>query len=557
MKGNLASFLFVNFKKKPMLYILLFLIAVCVALSALLPSYGLKFLVDYLSNDSISHDNVIWYAMGFFGTYVLNGLLTFFEGWLLVRVGETMVKEVRKELMDKVNRLPFSYFSSNDAGYITSRITDDVDSLQTLFTDGVVSMGVDLIQIIATIVSIYVFSWIMGLVLTAIVPLAAWFMIHCQKKIEESQSRNRVAINGESSYLSECITNARTIKNLGKKSYAKERYGNLIIDSYNALKQSYLYESLYSPVIQLIRAVIIAVIVLLTVKDPSVMLISAGSLAAAINLVTDIFSPIESLGNEVSSLEEGIAAYKRIDLFLKERDDIERDDSITSDKVLGNDKRIVVSNLSFVYPDGVESVFDGGNLIINEGEKVALVGRTGAGKSTLFKLIMGLYEPSVGSVSIGGYEASLIPDSQKREIYGYVQQGFHPVKGTIRDQITLFDSSISQERVEEVMKSVNLDNYVKTEIKGGYDAVFQESQFSKGQLQLLSTARALVKNPPFILLDEISANLDSETEKMIMELFRKNFDGKTVISISHRLLDLGFFERTIKVEDRKIEELKN
>ena len=170
----------------------------------------------------------------------------------------------------------------------------------------------------------------------------------------------------------------------------------------------------------------------------------------------------------------------------------------------------------------------------------------------MFRLLLGILIPTDGHVYIGGKDSYLIPNKEKSRIFGYVEQGFSSIDGTIMDQITLKDTSLTLEKVKECMKKVYLDDYVENEIKDGYQAEFKENLFSRGQLQLLSLARALVHDPEILLFDEISANLDSETEKKILEALSSASADKTVISISHRLSDQLGFDKTIEVKDGKM-----
>ena len=171
---------------------------------------------------------------------------------------------------------------------------------------------------------------------------------------------------------------------------------------------------------------------------------------------------------------------------------------------------------------------------IKKGEQVTLSGRTGAGKSTIFKLLLGLYEPDKGSVSIAGQKATAIPDSEKRRIYGYVEQTFHMVPGTVKDQITLNDVSITDEDVIEAAKAAGIHDAI-TSLEKGYDTICTPDLFSQGQWQLLSIARAAVAKPQLLLLDEITANLDTETEKAVLNALNNVCKDRTVISISHRV----------------------
>ena len=244
---------------------------------------------------------------------------------------------------------------------------------------------------------------------------------------------------------------------------------------------------------------------------------SAGTAVAVINYISQIFTPVESLGMEIQTIQSAIAGVHRINEFF-EMDElsVKKDSCIIGNTAMEADSDVIVdfNNVTFAYDD--KNVLENLSFSVKEGEQVTLSGRTGAGKSTIFKLLLGLYEPGKGSVSIAGQKATAIPDCEKRKIYGYVEQTFHMVPGTVKDQITLYDS-------DAIM-----------ELEKGYDTICKPEDFSQGQWQLLSIARAAAAKPRLLLLDEITANLDADTEKNVLEALNRVSENRTVISISHR-----------------------
>ena len=261
---------------------------------------------------------------------------------------------------------------------------------------------------------------------------------------------------------------------------------------------------------------------------------SAGTAVAVINYISQIFTPVESLGMEIQTIQSAIAGVHRINEFF-EMDElsVKKDSCIIGNTAMEADSDVIgdFNKLTFAYDD--KNVLKNLSFSVKEGEQVTLSGRTGAGKSTIFKLLLGLYEPGKGSVSIAGQKATAIPDCEKRKIYGYVEQTFHMVPGTVKDQITLYDSEVTDEDVIEAAKTAGLHDAIM-ELEKGYDTICKPEDFSQGQWQLLSIARAAAAKPRLLLLDEITANLDADTEKNVLEALNRVSENRTVISISHR-----------------------
>ena len=257
---------------------------------------------------------------------------------------------------------------------------------------------------------------------------------------------------------------------------------------------------------------------------------SVGTSVAVINYISRLFTPIESLGMEIQTIQSAMAGVKRIDAFLaqperemlaEEGASMPRGDVVVSHVTFGYDERTVLRDLSFT---------------VKSGEQVTLVGRTGAGKSTVFKLLMGLYQPKAGTITIGGVDVSQITDRQRRGCIGCVEQHFARVPGTVLDQITLGDPRISREMAQNAARLAGLDVTIDA-LPAAYDTPCSDGLFSQGEWQLLCIARAAAADPAVLLLDEITANLDAETEARVLEALRRASVGRTVLSISHRVYE--------------------
>jgi len=378
-----------------------------------------------------------------------------------------------------------------------------------------------------------------------LLPLIYFVTRQFQRRMLKAQIENRRLVGDVNNLIAESIRNVRMIKSFSKEQYMESKYKNVLLDNYQTIEKVNFYDSIFPPVIQITRACIIGLIVVLSADDLNVFGLSLGMIAASIELFSNLFAPIENLGMELQNIQIAISGINRVDAFAIEDEDAPK----TAVEI--NAINLSFEEVCFSYEQGSE-ILQNIRLSVHGKEKVTFVGRTGVGKSTLFKLIMGLLEPTSGRITIGGIDVFSIPNHQKRNLYGYVDQTFHMIKGTIADQITLKDTSISRESVEKVLTFVGLNDFVER-LDNGYDTVvLSASMFSQGQKQLLGIARAIVTNPPILLLDEITANLDSVTEEKVVSVLRKIAEDRMVLSISHRLTSILACDTLILLENGHI-----
>ena len=293
----------------------------------------------------------------------------------------------------------------------------------------------------------------------------------------------------------------------------------------------------------LLNAAVVGIVMLLSASGKAEILtlfgMSVGTSVAVINYISRIFSPIESLGMEIQTIQSAMAGVKRIEAFLAQPERV-----IPPERAAAARGDIVLSHVTFGY--GEKTVLHDFSLTVKAGEQVTLIGRTGAGKSTVFKLLLGLYRPQAGTVSVGGVDVSQITDRERRACIGCVEQHFSRVPGTVLDQITLSDPGITEDMARHAAKLTGMDDTILS-LPDGYATVCTDGMFSQGEWQLLSIARAAAADPAVLLLDEITANLDAETEARVLEALRRASKGRTVLSISHRIYeDLG--GRTVELK---------
>lgn len=584
--------------------------SVCGAiLLSLVPPMILARIIDGLTTKRMAG---FGWIMAYFGLLALTGLMESAREGLLIIFGQKMTHTLRSGLMEKLVHLKADDLSRQEPGSVVSRFVGDVDTVENLFTSGIVSMFADVCRIVSILVVIWFKNRGLSMILLILLPFLLVFTRYVQKNMLISQLQNRKAVSRASGHVPETLRNIRTIHCLSKESYMERKYDEYLGDSYRAMERTNFYDAVYSPVVLILNAIVVACVMLLSASgSPRVLTLfgmSAGTAVAVMNYISQIFTPVESFGMEIQTIQSAVAGIRRINEFLSieelpereellEREELpekeelpaieelsekeelpKREDLSGKEELLEREELPSMEDLSgkeelpkreelpeveefskkeqipegnrfpeqrkengeaFVEFRNVTFGYDERKILkqlsfqVKQGERVTLMGRTGAGKSTILKLLLGLYEPQEGEVRIQGIAASNIPDGDKRRIFGYVEQSFHMVPGSVKDQITLFDPVITDQAVKNVASLTGLQDTIEA-LPDGYDTICTPELFSQGQWQLLSIARAAVASPRLLLLDEITANLDAETEKEVLQALKRVSGERTVISISHR-----------------------
>ena len=542
--------------------------SVCGAiLLSLVPPMILARIIDGLTTKRMAG---FGWIMAYFGLLALTGLMESAREGLLIIFGQKMTHTLRSGLMEKLVHLKADDLSRQEPGSVVSRFVGDVDTVENLFTSGIVSMFADVCRMVSILVVIWFKNRGLSMILLILLPFLLVFTRYVQKNMLISQLQNRKAVSRASGHVPETLCNIRTIHCLSRESYMERKYDEYLGDSYRAMERTNFYDAVYSPVVLILNAIVVACVMLLSASgSPRVLTLfgmSAGTAVAVMNYISQIFTPVESLGMEIQTIQSAVAGIRRIDEFfsleeLPEREELPSMEELSGKEELtkreelpeveefskkeqipeGNrfpEKRkengeafVEFRNVTFGYDE--RKILKQLSFQVKQGERVTLMGRTGAGKSTILKLLLGLYEPQEGEVRIQGIAASNIPDGDKRRIFGYVEQSFHMVPGSVKDQITLFDPVITDQAVKNVASLTGLQDTIEA-LPDGYDTICTSELFSQGQWQLLSIARAAVASPRLLLLDEITANLDAETEKEVLQALKRVSGERTVISISHR-----------------------
>jgi len=517
----------------------------CVAASvaaSLLPPLLLARVIDQLT---AGLPLTFWAVLAYFGSLALEGGFSSAQESLLVLFGQKMTHALRSEMSRKLTRLPASTLAAQNPGEVAARFSGDVDTVEALFTSGIISMVADACRILSILAVIAVKNSGLAVILLLVLPPFAVFTRHVQKRMLAAQLDNRRAVAAVSGQVPETLHNIRTIRALGLEDYMERRYDRCIGAGYAAMERTNFYDALYSPVVLVLNAVVVGIVMLLSASgDPTVLTffgMSVGTSVAVVNYISRIFAPIESLGMEIQTIQSAMAGVERIDAFLGQP---ERTAPAAQPSAGRGD--VELSHVTFGY--GEKEVLHDLSMTVKQGEQITLIGRTGAGKSTVFKLLLGLYPPQEGTVTIGGVPVAAITDRERRTCIGCVEQHFARVPGTVLEQITLGDPQITEEMAKRAAVLAGIDGAIQT-LPQGYGTPCTDGMFSQGEWQLLSIARAAAADPAVLLLDEVTANLDAETEARVLEALRRASAGRTVLSVSHRIYEnLG--GRTVEIKTR-------
>lgn len=526
----------------------------------LLPPLILEKIVDALAEKK---EILFLQGAGFFLVTAASGLVEAARESLITIFGQKVTHRIRSVMSEKLNCLPAAFFIGNEPGATASRFVNDVNTVESLFASGVISMAADICRLAGILIVIFTRSLGLGLMLAAATPFLFWMTRAVQKRMLKAQMDGREAVGRTNQQIPETLKNIRTIRILRQENYMLNRYADTIQQGFRAQERSNFYDAVYSPVIVSVSALLIGIMMAASAQNGAVQEffgMSAGTAAALIAYVGSYFGPLESVGMEIQNIQSAVAGAGRINEFLGEREqepaketggtETTKKTEMTettettettkttemTERVMQDETAVSLRGVCFRYKEGEKEILHDFDLAVKEGESVILAGRTGAGKSTVVKLIAGMYSPQKGSVSLFGAAPDSIPETEKRRWFGYVEQQLHLIPGSVGDQVSLRDPRIGETKIRNALELVGLGDVARRLPEGIYTECRQDL-FSQGQLQLLSIARAVALDPKILLLDEITANLDAETEAQVLSALEAASESRTVISVSHRLYD--------------------
>lgn len=478
-----------------------------------------------------------WLAAG-----ILAGVAESGQNSVIIILGQKLMHYLRSRMASKLSRLPFSYYTTHSSGEISSHFLNDVDAINVLFTEGIVALSANALQLLAIVLVIGKTNIYLAILVCAILPFLWKFTRVCQQSVRKAQLKQRSAIADVFSCLPETIALLPVIQNLGMESFMENRYGQMIGRSFRAIERTNFFDSVYSPIIKMVTAGTIAMMMSLAAGNVTgnYFHLTAGQAVSMIAYILALFSPLEALGMEIQSIQTATAALERVTQFLELPEESHIKNSAGEMKKVPEDVAACeFRHVSFAYEKG-KPIFRDLNFTVRQGDYLMIQGRTGSGKTTLFRLLTGLIQPDSGEILMYGQSLDCMDRQKRRALFGIVEQKFEKVEGTLRDQITLHQGEPSREDdtwIWHILEQVGLESTFR-QIPGGLDAEAPGAGLSDGQWQLMGLARALYGNPRILLLDEFTAHVDTKTEWMLYQTLAKMKGQYTCIVISHRHMNM-------------------
>ena len=491
------------------------------------------------------------------GLYLLSALFTYLESIAMTDVANKFARKLRSKISTKINRLPLKYFDNHQAGDILSRVTNDVDTIAQSMNQSLSTLVSAITLFVGTIIMMFVTNWIMAI--TAIVSslLGFVFMFGVLAKSQKYFVARQTELGNLNGHIEEVYSGLNVVKVYNGKKESDKKFDLYNQNVYEANRKSQFLSGLMMPMMNFVGnfgyVAVCIVGALLTMNGH----ISFGVIVAFISYVRLFISPLSQIAQAMTSLQSTAAASERVFEFVDEEEmsseeNIKR--KLNKNKVKG---KIEFKNVVFKYDGNEEPTIKDFSAIAKPGQKIAIVGPTGAGKTTMVNLLMKFYEINFGDIKIDDVSIKELTRENIHELFTMVLQDTWVFSGTVRENIVYNRKNISDERVKEVCKTVGLDHFIRT-LPNGYDAdISDNDSVSAGQRQLLTIARGMIEDAPFLILDEATSNVDTRTEELVQKAMDKLTEGKTSFIIAHRLSTIKNADLILVMKDGNIIEQGN
>ena len=551
LKNDWALFSYITAYIKPYLGILL-LATIALAgnlILLLLRPYLTKQVIDlgFATNDI----NVIEYYAVIYGLTIIGSVLFIFvENYFLKSFGQKIIYNIRAIIFQKILHKSHDEFYKLPIGNWVTRITNDVESLRTLYTDVLLNLASSGLMIIGILAFMYAINVPLAIIMTILLPIMGVIIWVFQKFSRKAFRQVRRSVAASNASIKELLNYIVIVKSYGGEKEIEERYNTVN----KGFLEAGLFEvttfSIFRPLVD--GLFFVALIVIFTTTNLIDSIADAGTVFAFIQYMDRFFQPLKDIADKYNSLQSALASAERLVPLLEEK---ERNMVDEVPKELIPVESIEFDHVWFSYENNDVYALQDFTLHIKAGDFTGIVGPSGSGKSTLLSLLMGIYKPTKGSIYINGIDISKYDSSVLRHLMGYVFQQAYLFKGSIKDNLTLFDNSISHDEMVKAAKQVNLDSMIE-QLPEGYNTPvgYLGSLLSDGQKQLLAFGRTLIRNIPILLLDEATANIDSHTEKQIQASIENIRGSKTIVSIAHRLSTVQDANEIVYIEYGKIKE---
>ena len=550
-KNDWALFSYITAYIKPYLGILL-LATIALAgnlILLLLRPYLTKQVIDLgFTNNDI---NVIEYYAVIYGLTIIGSVLFIFvENYFLKSFGQKIIYNIRAIIFQKILHKSHDEFYKLPIGNWVTRITNDVESLRTLYTDVLLNLASSVLMIVGILGFMYAINVPLAIIMTILLPIMGIIIWVFQKFSRKAFRQVRRSVAASNASIKELLNYIVIVKSYSGEKEIEERYNTVN----KGFLEAGLFEvttfSIFRPLVD--GLFFVALIVIFTTTNIIDSVADAGTVFAFIQYMDRFFQPLKDIADKYNSLQSSLAGAERLVPLLEEK---ERNMVDEVPKELIPVESIEFDHVWFSYENNDVYALQDFTLHIKAGDFTGIVGPSGSGKSTLLSLLMGIYKPTKGSIYINGIDISKYDTSVLRHLMGYVFQQAYLFKGSIKDNLTLFDNSISHDEMVKAAKQVNLDTMIE-QLPEGYNTPvgYLGSLLSDGQKQLLAFGRTLIRNTPILLLDEATANIDSHTEKQIQASIENIRGSKTIVSIAHRLSTVQDANEIVYIEYGKIKE---
>ena len=486
----------------------------------------------------------------FFAALVIEFVTSYGQTWLTSLLGQRVMRDLRMEIFGHLQRLSVTYFDRNPVGRLITRVTSDVETLNELFTSGVVAGLGDLFTLVAISVAMLIMDWRLALWSFAVIPFVVLVSGMFRRGVRETYRDIRVRIARINAFLQERLTGMRIVQLFGQEKREARRFDELNREHLDAQLKSITIYALYFPAIEILTSVALAILIVAGASRVNANLLSVGTVAAFLQLVRRFFQPLQDLSEKYNILQTAMASSERIFTLLDTAPSVPDRGQTTDVLNRGNGVEVRFEDVWFAYDLGhlarqkvgavtenipTEWVLKGVSFTASPGETIALVGHTGAGKTTIVNLLMRFYDPQRGRITINGVDIREMPLHELRSLIGYVQQDIFLFAGDVATNIRL-SNPLTDEDVVTAAKRVGADRIIRG-FAQGYNQVLAErgASISVGERQLLSFARAIAANAPLLLLDEATSAVDSEIEAEIQAALGVLVAGRTTIAVAHRL----------------------
>lgn len=489
--------------------------------------------------------------------YFISSLFTFIQSISMTEVANRFAKKLRNSISEKINRLPLTFFDKNSVGDILSRVTNDIDTIAQSMNQSLASLFSSIVQFLGTIIMMFYTNWQMALTAIVSSTFGFIFMFLIIGKSQKYFSMRQKSLGKLNGHIEEVYSGLNIVKSYNAKNYVLDKFDKANYDVYKANQMSQFLSGLMMPLMIFIGnlgyVAICIVGAVLTIKGK----ISFGVIVAFMSYVRLFTSPLSQIGQAMTSIQSTAASSERVFEFLDEKemaDEKEKTEYLDPTKAFGN---IEFKNVEFTYDGNKKPTITNFSADIKKGQKVAIVGPTGAGKTTMVNLLMKFYQINKGDIIIDGKSINNLKRENIHDLFTMVLQDTWLFKGTIRENILFNRKDISEKRLKDVIKSVSLDHFIKTLPKGLDSKIDDDDSVSQGQRQLLTIARAMIDDKPFLILDEATSNVDTRSEELVQEAMDKLAQGRTSFIIAHRLSTIKNADLILVMDEGNIIEQGN